>query len=207
MQRADWLRVALGLFDPLFWKGEALPSGPSFNWYLRRARLAIDEAEARSDGKVLIVGHSAGGWLARALLADGTWEDEAPSDGCSRRRAGDVVCGLVSLGTPHFPPPEGTPDMTRGVLTAVDAAYPGAHLSKSEGICYVTVGADSIVGMKRGPRDPSAAGADGVYARRGEGSAAVTHTLLYPVTLTICPAPAPPSYPIPHTPNPLGCRV
>ena len=41
-------------------------------------------AETGAD-KVVLVGHSAGGWLARATLADGQWEDGVASE--------DVVAG------------------------------------------------------------------------------------------------------------------
>lgn len=37
--------------------------------------------------KVLLVGHSAGGWLARAALAAGDWAEGVASE--------DVVAGLV----------------------------------------------------------------------------------------------------------------
>ena len=44
---------------------------------------------ARADGdKALLIGHSAGGWLARAVLLDEAWGKE-------------FVRGLVTLGAPH----------------------------------------------------------------------------------------------------------
>ena len=137
LERIEWLRVATGLLEPAFWQSKAAPTGLAYNWYLERARLAIESAHEASGGeRVMIVGHSAGGWLARAVLADGAWPDG--------RRASELVSTLVTLGTPHFPPPDGS-DPTRGALTLVDEAYPGAYLA-AEGIRYITVAGDAIVG-------------------------------------------------------------
>jgi pimeloyl-ACP methyl ester carboxylesterase len=54
---------------------------------------------------VVLVGHSAGGWLARAVLADGTWMAGNSAE-TSSTDSSDLVCGLVTLGAPHFPPRE-----------------------------------------------------------------------------------------------------
>ena len=115
---------------------------------------------------MLLVAHSAGGWLARALLADGTWLDGKP--------ASNYVSGLVTLGAPHFAPAEGTPDVTQGVLKYVEDTYPGAFLA-DQGIAYVTVGGDAIFGRQAKPTAEELAtgsAADQLYASRGEGSAA-----------------------------------
>lgn len=45
-------------------------------------RTSLEETGA---DKVLLVGHSAGGWLARATLAEGVWEEGVASE--------DVVAG------------------------------------------------------------------------------------------------------------------
>ena len=53
-------------------------------------------AETGAD-KVVLVGHSAGGWLARAALADGQWEDGVASE--------DVVAGELCCRVPLWPRP------------------------------------------------------------------------------------------------------
>ena len=112
--RWEWLRVAGGLFDPQFWLCKQQPEGLAYGWYVRRARETIDAAYRRSDERVLVLAHSAGGWLARAALGDGEWP--------SGERTSSVVCGVVTLGAPHFPPPAGSPPCaTRG------ARRPGAR--------------------------------------------------------------------------------
>jgi len=148
LPRWDWLRVAGGLADPRFWLGTQRPDAIAYGWYVRRARAAIEAASARSGGKrVLVVAHSAGGWLARAVLADGEWL----SDDGRVTRANSVVSGLVTLGAPHFPPPSGSPPCaTRGALAFCDAAHPGAHLTR-EGIFYVTVAGAAIQGCNDAP--------------------------------------------------------
>lgn len=159
INRADWARVAGGLFDADFYSGTAKPTGGGYGWYVRRLKAAIDEAHAESGERVLVVGHSAGGWLARAALGDGEWADGV--------RTAERVCGLVTIGAIHRPPADASTCVTRGALSFVDREYPGAFLAR-EGVGYVSVGGDAIVG------DSSREGsteADAAYAARGEGSA------------------------------------
>ena len=172
LPRYDWLRVAGGLVDPLFWQCRQQPEGRAYGWYVRRARETIVETSKRNGGaRVMVVGHSAGGWLARAVLGDGTWELEPPVPADSAEaaaaapkevvKAGDVVCGLVTLGAPHFPPPEDSPQpcATRGALAYCDKTYAGAHLLESEGIKYVTVAGAAITGSSAKPEDGDGAAA------------------------------------------------
>jgi hypothetical protein len=79
--------------------------------------------------QVDLVGHSAGGWLGRAFLADPKYMDSSSratgqDDGLPHNAA---VASLVTLGTPHAPPPPGSKarDMTGGALTWVHNTYPG----------------------------------------------------------------------------------
>ena len=173
VKRLEWARVILGLLASLVYKPWAVPEGPAYSWFINRLRDDIAEAHKRSGGgEVLLIGHSAGGWLARAALASGGTGGELS----------DKVSGLVTLGTPHFPPPEGFQDMTLGVLRSVNDDFPGAFL-KSEGVAYVTVGGDAIVGNdSREPPTPadkaqqqevlsSSESANKAYALRGEGNA------------------------------------
>jgi pimeloyl-ACP methyl ester carboxylesterase len=146
VERYDWIRVALGLFDPAFWQNNQLASGLAYGWYLKKTLETIDSCSTDDCG-VLVVGHSAGGWLARAALADGI-----PN-----------VCGLVTLGAPHAPPPAGINCATRGALKNTDAAFPGAFLTR---IPYITVAGNSLTGGAVTQRE-----VDNVYSKRGEGSA------------------------------------
>ena len=112
--------------------------------YLVKTRAAVEAAVERADGgKVVLMGHSAGGWLARAVMLDEEWAEQH-------------VRGLVTLGAPHQPPPDGFPDMTRGVLRNLKLASPGAPLD-GNGIFAMTVAGDAITGDKAGDRQSAEA--------------------------------------------------
>lgn len=136
VQRVDWLLVFLkGIFDWNFWLGNTKATDPPFRWYLDRIKLSVDEAVATSEkgAKVLLICHSAGGWLARAALGYKVISDL------------DDVCGIVTLGSPHQAPPESVMDMTRGALRSTDADFPGAF--HGESLFYITVAGDAIQGV------------------------------------------------------------
>lgn len=182
VQRSDWLRVAGGLLDPGFYTNQALPTGTGYGWYLKKLKATVDLAYQQSGGKkVLLIGHSAGGWLARAAMGDGTWllNDE---ESIAIQTADRVRC-LITVGAIHKPPSDVTTCVTRGALAYTDRAFPGAYL-QDDGITYVSVGGDAILGNNARPNknkqierenqsesefDPST-DADRVYAIRGEGS-------------------------------------
>lgn len=135
LERGQWLNVLWGIFTLSFWLGKATPYEPSYGWYVQKARSTIAAAAAQKNG-VIVIGHSAGGWLGRAALGDGT--DSSVKD----------VVAFVSLGAPHFPPPTGVPgvmDMTRGALTWTSENLPGAFLAGT-GVKYITVASNLIAG-------------------------------------------------------------
>jgi hypothetical protein len=165
VERKDWLRVAGGLLDKNFYTNSALPTGNGYGWYLKRLQETVDEAYEKSGGeRVLLIGHSAGGWLARAAMGDGVW---CPSKNV--RTAERVAC-LATIGAIHKPPVHFGTCVTRGALAYTNQAYPGAFLSE-EGVGYVSVGGDAIFGDNTKQTKPQTQ-ADGVYATRGEGSSA-----------------------------------
>ncbi|OMO85826.1 hypothetical protein COLO4_21417 [Corchorus olitorius] len=98
VSRIDWLRNAAGLVDPNYWKGTLQPR-PVLDWYLKRVDDAVQEAKELAE---------AGGWLARVYMEE---------FGLSH------ISLLLTLGTPHLPPPKGLPgviDQTRGLLYYVE---------------------------------------------------------------------------------------
>ncbi|CAM8937970.1 unnamed protein product [Rhodiola kirilowii] len=108
VSRFDWFRNAAGLVDANYWKGTLIPR-PVLDWYLKRVDDAVREAKELAEGGTFsVIGHSAGGWLARVYM------EEFGRDGISL---------LLTLGTPHLPPPKGLPgviDQTRGLLYYVE---------------------------------------------------------------------------------------
>lgn len=135
VRRIDWLRVFLrGLFDADFLAANGT-APVAFGWYLDLAKEQVEEVVQASGEPAVLVGHSAGGWLARALMQ---------REGTDWIKAN--VRGLVTLGSPHRPPPEGTRDMTQGCLTNLDKAQPGAFYADL--LFYVTVAGDAVEGRK-----------------------------------------------------------
>lgn len=145
--RTDWVNVAKGAADLKFIAGDAQPEGPAFRWYLQKAQLTIERAVAARraqaghsevDARVVLIGHSAGGWLARALLAvaGDAW-------------ASEHVRGIATLGAPHASPPATVPDQTRGTIPNVNRRAPGAYYA-SNGTFYVTVTSNRVVGDAAG---------------------------------------------------------
>ncbi|KAI4302871.1 hypothetical protein MLD38_038569 [Melastoma candidum] len=108
VSRPDWLRNGAGLLDANYWRGTLRPR-PVLDWYLMRVEEAIREArDLAQGGSLSLLGHSAGGWLARLFI-----EEFEASD----------IALLLTLGTPHLPPPKGIPgviDQTRGLLDYVE---------------------------------------------------------------------------------------
>jgi pimeloyl-ACP methyl ester carboxylesterase len=179
LERYEWVRVAGGLFDPNFYTGNCRPDGFGYGWYVNRLRKTIEEAYELGgrDQKVLLIGHSAGGWLGRAALGDGSWNlgTDASTDIFSQPRASDRVRALITVGAIHRPPAGNAAStcVTRGVLKYLEETYPGAYLA-SEGIAYVSVGGDAIFGSEIPPEGSEKIGSqevNDVYKVRGEGSA------------------------------------
>ncbi|PSC73077.1 alpha beta-hydrolase [Micractinium conductrix] len=109
--RLDWARNAAGLRYAEYWQGTLKPR-PTVDWYLQRVGQAVEAAKRATDGAPLtLLAHSAGGWLGRLYMLDFD-------------RTG--IDQFVSLGSPQLPPPEGVVDQTRGILTWVTDASPGA---------------------------------------------------------------------------------
>ncbi|XP_031276157.1 uncharacterized protein LOC116134617 isoform X1 [Pistacia vera] len=108
VSRFDWFRNAAGLADPNYWRGTLRPR-PVLDWYFKRIDEAIQKAKPLAQGGTLsLIGHSAGGWLARVYMEEFGFSD---------------ISLLLTLGTPHLPPPKGLPgviDQTRGLLNYVE---------------------------------------------------------------------------------------
>ncbi len=146
VERSDWIRVAGGLLDIEFYSNNSKPTGMAYGWYIDRLKQAVNDAYERSGGeKVILMAHSAGGWLARAAMADGTW--------CTNEEDGQVVktnervrC-LVTLGSIHKVPEKEDTCVTRGCLKYTDSNFPGTFL-KRQGVRYIAVGGAAVTGNK-----------------------------------------------------------
>jgi pimeloyl-ACP methyl ester carboxylesterase len=145
VQRGDWLQVfTRGIFDLKFWAGDAAPIRPAFRWYLERIAEKIEALGEEEE--IVLVGHSAGGWLARAALGFGSSDEDAPPVDLSK------VSGVVTLGSPHLPPPPAVMDMTRGALRITNEKFPGTHHSPS--LFYLTTIGLAVVGKEQENKSP-----------------------------------------------------
>mmetsp|Transcript_35588 Transcript_35588/g.81360 ORF Transcript_35588/g.81360 Transcript_35588/m.81360 type:complete len:653 (+) Transcript_35588:126-2084(+) len=179
LKRYEWARVAGGLLELDFYLGTAKPTGLGYGWYVRRLRQTIQEAYEKAGGeRVVLIGHSAGGWLGRAALGDGSWDVDSDdtTDSNERVRSSDRVRALFTIGAIHQTPQDESTCVTRGVLKTVAELYPGAFLA-SEGITYVSVGGDAVVGrpkVEAGEDDAKLGSPESneAYRARGEGSTA-----------------------------------
>jgi pimeloyl-ACP methyl ester carboxylesterase len=164
VQRKDWFKVGRMLLTRGYWNASC-STKEGYNWYLQRVKLAVDEArEATGSEQVVLVGHSAGGWLGRAFIGETQWRDDPEHS--SEDLPHDAVAALVSLGTPHTPPP---PDskvkcMTGGALGYVNTMWPGACYSE-QGVAYVAVGSKAVRGDKGAGRGTLAGYAFGAYTQ------------------------------------------
>ncbi|CAN0037606.1 unnamed protein product, partial [Discosporangium mesarthrocarpum] len=120
-----------------YWTGNLAPA-KTLQFYYEGIDRALDVINENHPGKgIHIVGHSIGGWVARA------WLGEACSP-ANRER----VLSLTTLGTPNNAPPEDggvwtAVDQTRGLLTYVNGRFPGAHV---EGVKYTSVVGTALQG-------------------------------------------------------------
>lgn len=142
LERKEWLNVAKGLLTPAFWQSKCTAE-QGYRWYMDRVHAKVQEAMAATGAaQVDLVGHSAGGWLARAYLAD-----EKYGAGVESNAPNPAVRTLVTLGAPHLAPPKGVPgvfDATRGALDWLNSTYPGAHFRQ---VRYVTVAGNAVRGV------------------------------------------------------------
>mmetsp|Transcript_4361 Transcript_4361/g.8381 ORF Transcript_4361/g.8381 Transcript_4361/m.8381 type:complete len:307 (-) Transcript_4361:1921-2841(-) len=142
IKRSDWFNVFLrGISDFKFWQGDAAPTRPAFRWYLDLIAIRIQQICSQTEKpKLVIIGHSAGGWLCRAALGFLSGEVKGMPQIIDLTN----IKGLVTLGTPHIPPPPGIFDISRGALRITNEMFPGAYFSPA--IRYITVIGCSIEG-------------------------------------------------------------
>ena len=93
--------------------------------------------------RVNLIGHSAGGWIARIYLGEKPYDihgDVRGSEGVWNARA--CVATLVTLGTPHISQER----WTKRNLDFVKDNYPGAFYPD---ICYICVAGKAVYGQRR----------------------------------------------------------
>ena len=70
IKRLQWLKIVYSLFTPEYYSSKCVPE-KSFKFYLEAVRDTVTKTTEKYGKPVILVGHSAGGWLARAYLGEG----------------------------------------------------------------------------------------------------------------------------------------
>lgn len=145
LPRTEWIKVARQLPTRDFLNAD-LDSRTTLGWYFDAMERALSElfAEAGDDDfDLCFIGHSIGGWVARAYLGGLSGSSTAVY-----RLAKVRVTSLVTLGTPHSSPDTALVDQTRGLLREVEST-PGCtsmSLSDSGRVGISCVGSSGIGG-------------------------------------------------------------
>jgi hypothetical protein len=143
LPRTEWIKVARQLPTKAFLDG-CLPVAKTLGWYFDAMDRAVAEivAEEGSSARICIIGHSIGGWVARAYLGG-----LAQSSTAVHRIAVEQVSSLVTLGTPHISTEDALVDQTRGLLRAIaEAPSCEAQALVDRGIDITCVGSDALGG-------------------------------------------------------------
>ena len=142
--RTDWIKVARQLPTKNFIDAN-LDVKETLQWYfdaIEDALMDIFQAEG-PDVSIAIVGHSIGGWVARAYLGG-----LSQSSSAVYRLAIQQCTSLVTLGTPHTSPDDALVDQTRGLLRAIEEAPACSpkYLTEEKGISITCVCSNAVKG-------------------------------------------------------------
>ena len=155
-----------------FMTRQITPMSSCYKWYLQRISEHVNDiATADPNAKIVVVGHSAGGWLARAAVGYGSEayqkeeNEETAKNGSNRNRNSensnndrigidiDRILGIVTLGSPHLPlpntrrkmkmiPDESIMDITGGALRDTNTKFPGAYFRDK--MFYITAVGNAV---------------------------------------------------------------
>jgi len=118
LPRTEWIKVAQSLPTRNFIES-TLPVYKTLDWYFEAMEDALADIykEEGDDVNVCIVGHSIGGWVARAYLGGLSGSSTAVNRLTQRQ-----TTSFITLGTPHSSPSSALVDQTRGLLNEVTAS-------------------------------------------------------------------------------------
>jgi pimeloyl-ACP methyl ester carboxylesterase len=126
LPRTEWIKVARQLPTRDFFDA-TLSAKTTLGWYFDAIETALSDLFAEAGGgddvSVCVVGHSIGGWVARAYLGGLSGSSTSVHRLALRR-----VSSLITLGTPHSSPDTALVDQTRGLLREV-SSHPGCSSS------------------------------------------------------------------------------
>lgn len=143
LPRTEWIKVAKQLPTKNFIDAN-LSVRVTLDWYFDAIESALTElfAEGGEDTEICIIGHSIGGWVARAYLGG------LSGSSTSVYRLGRAqIKSLITIGTPHTSPESALIDQTRGLLREIAASEECSSRALSErGVTITCVGSSSLPG-------------------------------------------------------------
>jgi hypothetical protein len=125
LPRTEWIKVAQQL-PTLEFINAQLPVEPTLYWYFNAieqglAKIIATEQQYNSNDdnefSICIIGHSIGGWVARAYLGGLSLSSSALYEYAKQR-----ISSFITLGTPHLSPSTALLDQTRGLIAAIEAS-------------------------------------------------------------------------------------
>ena len=143
LPRTEWIKVAKQLPTQRFWDGD-LDVATTLDWYFDAIESALSDLFSRCDDDVEIcmIGHSMGGWVARAYLGG-----LGRSSTAVYRMGRERIKSLITLGTPHISPEGALVDQTRGLLRRIAECPNCSSRSLVErGVRIVCVGSSTLEG-------------------------------------------------------------
>jgi pimeloyl-ACP methyl ester carboxylesterase len=143
LPRTEWIKVAKQLPTKNFLDAN-LSVKVTLDWYFTAMESALTElfAEGGEDLEVCIIGHSIGGWVARAYLGGLSGSSTAVY-----RLGKERIKSLITIGTPHISPESALVDQTRGLLREIASSEDCSSQSLSErGVTVTCVGSSSLPG-------------------------------------------------------------
>jgi hypothetical protein len=144
LPRTEWIKVARNLPTRAFLEAR-LPVASTLKWYFDAIETGIADifASHGHDVNICIVGHSIGGWVARAYLGGLSGSSTAVC-----RLALERCTSLITLGTPHSSPKDALVDQTRGLLSEIEqsVACSPKTLMEEQGIDITCVCSSALSG-------------------------------------------------------------
>lgn len=167
--RRGWMSIARNLHRKEFFQGN-LPVRSTLQRYFQAIEQGLAEifdAEG-PDVNICMIGHSVGGWVARAYLGGLSQPKNGHGGFLSsevHRLALKRCSSFITLGTPHIAPEDAWIDQTRGLIRAIDespSCSPQALVDK--GIDITCVCSEAIMSDVTSMDAWKQAGAEGILA-------------------------------------------
>eukprot|EP00891_Asterochloris_glomerata_P000711 jgi/Astpho2/711/e_gw1.00015.21.1_t len=106
LQRKEWFAVARSLLSWDTWRGRSTVE-QGYRWYLEKLQATVDQARRECKAEqVDLLGHSAGGWLARSFLGDPLYIAQLQQVAAGTDT--DTIPSLTSLSNGREPSSNGT---------------------------------------------------------------------------------------------------